>query len=237
MPRGSGQTSIRLTELPGGEAELFFLATRIEAPGEVRMKTQWSVGNGRDAGSKSLRAFQAAVMGLLFVAALPLAAQDKQEEGAANPESDRDSIGFIASKNATPKEVGLPMYPGARRHKDESDDSPAVQLGLWGGNSGFKLVVLKLESDDAPGKVASFYRHALAKYGEVLECTGSSKAAAHEDKPSRGLDCEGDQPDPGGLILKAGTKEEQHIVGIKPNGAHSVFQLVFLMSRDSGGKK
>jgi hypothetical protein len=110
---------------------------------------------------------------------------------------------------------------------------------LWGGSSGFKLVVLKLESNDAPEKVAAFYRHALAKYGKVLDCTDSSKTAGHkgEGNSSHELDCEGDQPESGELLLKAGTKEEQHLVGIKPNGGRSVFQLVYLLERGSDTSK
>lgn len=203
------------------------------------MITQQSVHGGQDAGFKSLHAVLVAVMGLLFAAALPLAAQDNKDTDITKPGSDRDSIGFIASKNASAKEVGLPMYPGARPHKDESSDSPAAQLGLWGGSSGFKLVVLKLESKDAPEKVAAFYRQALAKYGKVLDCTDSSQAAGHkgEGKSSHELDCEGDQPESGELLLKAGTKEEQHVVGIKPSGGRSVFQLVYVEVRGSDTNK
>jgi hypothetical protein len=113
------------------------------------------------------RVVPAIAMGLIFAAAaMPAGAQDKKDSDANK--SDGDSIGFIASKNASAKEVGLSLYPGSRRHKDDSDDSASVQLGAWGGSSGFKLVVLKMESDDAPGKVTAFYRKALSKYGKVL---------------------------------------------------------------------
>ncbi len=71
---------------------------------------------------------------------------------------------------------------GRVRIKDNSDDSPAVQLGLWGGGSGFKLVVLKLESNDTPEKVAAFYRKALAKYGRVWNCADSTKAAGEQGR-------------------------------------------------------
>jgi hypothetical protein len=204
------------------------------------MKTQRPVHNGsQGAGFKPPHAVRVAVMGLLFVAALPLAAQDKTDTGTTKPRSDRNSIGFIASKEASAKEVGLPLYPGARPHKDESNDSPAVQLGLWGGPSGFKLVVLKLESNDAPEKVAAFYRKALAKYGKVLDCTDSSRAAGlkGEGDSSHELGCEEDRPESGELLLKAGTKEEQHLVGIKPNAGRSVFQLVYLEARGSDTDK
>src|SRR5208283_1278888 len=101
-----------------------------------------------------------AIMGLLLVATLSLSAQEKEQATGGG-----DSIGFIASKNPDAREVGLPLYPGARPHQDKSDDSPKFQLGLWGGSWGFKLVVLKLETNDPPEKVTTFYHKALAKYG------------------------------------------------------------------------
>jgi len=175
------------------------------------------------------------VLGILLVAALPLAAQDKKDSGNSESEMGRHSIGFIASKEASAKDVGLPLYPGARPHKDASDDSAAARLGLWGGNSGFKLAVLKLESDDAPEKVAAFYRKALAKYGKVLDCGDSSIVVGGEAKGSSSneLGCDEDRSDKGELVLKAGTKEEQHLVGIKTGKELTVFQLVYVEVRGS----
>ena len=45
-------------------------------------------------------------------------------------------------------------------------------MGLWGGSSGFKMAMLKMDSTDSPEKIAAFYRKALAKYGKVLTCSG-----------------------------------------------------------------
>ena len=92
--------------------------------------------------------------------------------------SDNDSIGFNLGKNASAKDVGLPIYPGARRHIDDANDSSALNMGFWGGSTGFKLFVLKMESADAPEKVAAFYRKALAKYGTVLDCTNGSPSTS-----------------------------------------------------------
>jgi len=177
-----------------------------------------------------------AMLGLPFLAALPLQAQDKKDSGKSDSELNRNSIGFIASKEANAKDVGLPLYPGARPHKDASDDSAAARLGLWGGNSGFKLAVLKLESDDAPEKVAAFYRKALAKYGKVLDCRDSSITVGEEEKGSSSneLGCDEDRSDKGELVLKAGTKEEQHLVGIKTSKELTVFQLIYVEARGSG---
>jgi hypothetical protein len=174
-----------------------------------------------------------AMLGLLCGAALRMRAQDNKDSGKSGSEMDRNSIGFIASKEASAKDVGLPAYPGARQHKDKSDDTPAVRLGLWGGNSGFKLAVLKLESNDAPEKVATFYRKALAKYGKILDCSGSARAGAEKKKSTSSdeVGCEDEQAEPGEIILKAGTKEEEHVVGIKTEGDLTLFQLVYVETR------
>jgi hypothetical protein len=191
--------------------------------------------SGQRARFKSCAAVGVVVLGLLFVAALPFAAQEEKDSGKTESEKGRNSVGFMASEEVSAKDVGLPLYPGARPHKDKSDESPAAQLGLWGGSSGFKLAVLKLESNDAPEKVAAFYRKALAKYGKVVNCGGSAKAAGEKAKgnSSNELGCEEEQPESGELVLKAGTKEEQHVVGIKANGGLTVFQLVYVETRGS----
>ena len=181
------------------------------------------------------RVVPAIAMGLIFAAAaMPAGAQDKKDSDANK--SDGESIGFIASKNASAKEVGLPVYPGSRRHKDDSDDSASVQLGAWGGSSGFKLVVLKMESDDAPGKVTAFYRKALSKYGKVLNCSDSA-TTVEKDKSSNGLDCDSDHPERGETVLKSGTKEMQHIASVKTNGNGSVYDLVYVEAKGLGNDK
>jgi hypothetical protein len=201
------------------------------------MKAQRSISGGRLIGSAWFgRAVPAILMGLmLLAAAMPAAAQDKKDSDANK--SDSDSIGFIASKNASAKEVGLPMYPGSRRHKDDSDDNSSLQLGAWGGSFGFKIAVVKMESDDAPDKIAKFYRKALSKYGKVLNCSDTAEAAAQRDKPLNGLDCDSDHAEKGEIVLKSGTKEMQHIASVKANGSGSVYDLVFVEAKGSDKDK
>ena len=174
----------------------------------------------------------AALFSLLLAAALPLAAQDTKESNSQQSSTDNESIGFNLGKNASAKDVGLPIYPGARRHKDDSNDSSALNMGLWGGSTGFKLFVLKMETTDAPEKVATFYRKALAKYGTILDCSAASAAtAATGDKSSKKLTCDDEKPKPNEISLKAGTKEKQHAVGIEPNGTGTTFQLVYIETK------
>jgi hypothetical protein len=191
----------------------------------------WQGARGEGAGFAGIRLL-GAFYAVLGVAALILAGSTRA--GEARGAQDKDGAGVTFSKQATPKEVGVPVYPGAKPHKDEKDDSPSVQMGLWGGSFGFKLAVMKMESNDAPEKIAEFYKKALAKYGTVLNCSESSQKANARDKsgPSNKLECDDDKPEKGGLVFKAGTKEKQHVVAIQPNGTGSLFQLVYVEARD-----
>jgi len=144
-----------------------------------------------------------------------------QEEGGA---------GLVVSGQATGKDVGLPIYPGARPHRDSNNDSDAARLALWGGGSGFKLTVLKMESKDAPAQVADFYQKALAKYGKVLDCTHGG-TDADEKNDARVLSCGNDKPDKDGRLFKSGTKEKQHIVAIEPYGTGTTFALIYLWAK------
>jgi len=156
--------------------------------------------------------------------------------GAIRGGQDKDGAGLTFSKQATSKEVGLPVYAGAKPHKDKKEDSPSVQMGIWGSSFGFKLAVMKLESNDAPEKIAEFYKKALAKYGTVLNCSEPSQKPSAKD--SNKLECGDDKPEKGGLLFKAGTKEKQHLVAIQSNGQGSLFQLVYVEARgDDKDKK
>ena len=189
-------------------------------------------GSLASASRHSHRALHAALLFVLLAAALPLAAQDQKDSSAQQSSNDNDSIGFNLGKNASAKDVGLPIYPGARRHKDDTNDNSALNMGLWGGATGFKLFVLKMETADAPEKVAAFYRKALAKYGTVLDCSSASSATSStEDKSSKKLACEDEKPKANEISLKAGTKEKQHAVGIEPNGTGTTFQLVYVETK------
>ena len=121
------------------------------------------------------------------------------------------------------------------KDQDKDNDSPAAKLGLWGTSFGFKLVVLKMESKDAPRKVADYYQKALARYGTVLDCTNAARPQQAKDANSEKLTCGDDKPETGGMLFKAGTKEKQHIVGVQPNGVGAVFQLLYIEAR--GEKK
>jgi hypothetical protein len=178
----------------------------------------------------------AALCGVVSLAAMGVAGQEKDKSGVNVTVTGKDGSdvgGLVISAQASAKEAGLPLYPGARPHKDEKDDSSGAKLGLWGTTFGFKLVAVKMESADSQEKVAAYYQKALAKYGTVLNCSDSSKAQSDKDKndSSKKLTCGDDHPDPGGMLFKVGSKEKQRIVSVKPNGAGCIFNIVYLEAR------
>jgi hypothetical protein len=177
----------------------------------------------------------AALCGVIGLAGISAAGQDKDKTGVNVTVTSKDGseAGLVISAQATAKEAGLPLYPGAIPHKDEKNDSSAANLGLWGSTFGFKLVVLKMESNDSPEKVAAFYQKALGKYGNVLNCSGVQKASGDKDKSntSNKLTCEDDHAEAGEMVFKAGTKEKQHLVSVKPNGTGCIFNLLYIEAR------
>jgi hypothetical protein len=198
----------------------------------VVMNLDTNTINSRAFVARYRSALRAGLFFVVLLAALPLAAQDNKDSNAQQSSNDNDSIGFNLGKNASAKDVGLPIYPGARRQKDDSKDSSALNMNLSGGSVGFKLFVLKMESTDAPDKVATFYRKALAKYGAVLDCSNPAAAAGStDDKSSKKLTCEDEKPKPNEVSLKAGTKEKQHAVSVEPNGSGTTFQLVYIETK------
>jgi len=138
--------------------------------------------------------------------------------------------GVTVSGDVDAKDLGLPLYPGSRRHRDKDEDSPAANLGLWGGGSGFKLAVIKMESNDSFDKVSDYYRKALARYGKVLDCTHPSPedSESANGASSNRITCGDDQAEKGGMLFKAGTKEKQHIVAIQPHGQGALYQIVYV---------
>lgn len=163
-------------------------------------------------------------LGAIIISTQSIRAQDSKKSGDVN-------AGITLSGQATAKEVGLPVYPGAKLHKDKDKDDSAANLGLWGGSFGFKLVLLKMESPDGADKVAAFYQKALAKYGAVLDCSNPNAAKATDDEKSGKITCGDDKADAGERLYKSGTKEKQHIVSIKTTGGGTDFTLLYLEAR------
>jgi hypothetical protein len=169
------------------------------------------------------------------------AAQAQKSDNAQDEHLDvRSSIGDLhVGKDADAQKTGLPLYPGARPKRDK-DDGP-LNFGVLIESFGFKIVIAKYDSDDAPDKVVAYYREKLKKtYGKVLECHtrehGGDEHADIDDQHSKQLKCEGDNTGPV-TELKVGTEDNQHVVAVEPNDGHSgsTFALVYVYTRGKQG--
>jgi hypothetical protein len=185
--------------------------------------------------------FLCALGGYCFIAILAAAQAPAQSQSDQNKGLDvRSSAGNMHLGNdADLREVGLPVYPGARERKHDENRNSA-NLSLFTSAFGVKLVVLNYDSDDAPDKIIAYYRQKLKKYGKVLECRTIRRGGdvdtstdSDDSQKSKALKCEGDQN--GDTIeLKAGTEDNQHLVAVSPaeNGDKgSTFALVYVRTR------
>jgi len=192
-----------------------------------------------------LQKFASVVLSAVLVAATGCSvAVNKDSEGKdKNVKIDTPLGGLHVSSDGTnAADVGLPVYPGAQvSSKKDGDKSADIHFGF--GDWQFRIKVVKYQTSDSPDKVLAFYKKALGRYGDVIECNGRS-AVGTPAMTREGLTCDdtGDSKqvkldDP--QSLKAGSKRHQHIMGIEKNdGPGTTFSLVELdLPADSGDGK
>lgn len=141
--------------------------------------------------------------------------------------------GLHVSEDADVKDIGLPVYPGARPRKKDDDDKDRsnANVNIAAGGFALKVLAVEYESDDAPQKILAFYSNELKKYGKVLTCEGHGDASADihiGDDDSGELKCGDSKGSSDATELKAGSKSNQHIVSVKPDGKGSRFGLVYV---------
>jgi hypothetical protein len=142
--------------------------------------------------------------------------------------------------------IGLPAYPGAVLVKKDKEngkhDEGAADVNLSFGSFQLRVKAAGYRSTDSPEAVRAFYRKALGRYGDVIECQ-DNKPLGTPTHTAEGLTCDNskenhlsldtkdvtDGSDPTRKIeLKAGSKLHQHIVSIDPDGNGTKFGLVVL---------
>lgn len=138
--------------------------------------------------------------------------------------------GIHVSKDANPEDVGIAVYPGAKLKQKGSGEDKSANVNISSFGFGLRVVALEYESTDSPSKVVDYYKDQLKKYGNVLVCHTThfdfKTDVQDKDHDSDGLTCEGASGQ--NVELKVGTKENQHIVAVQPEGAGSSFSLVYV---------
>jgi tellurite resistance-related uncharacterized protein len=153
----------------------------------------------------------------------------EENEGSKKQVDIRTPLGSVAVHTDTEQvpDTGLPVYPGARRVRDD-DGSGSADVNVGIGSFGVKVLAAKFESDDAPETIASFYKDKMGTYGTVTECRGeidfkgrlgSQQAVCRERRSARDIQ------------LVVGTEERHRLVVVKPRRNVSEFAIVFIETR------
>ena len=183
----------------------------------------------------SARRFTPGLVVLALVFLLPACSINVQKEknGQDKQVDIQTPVGGIhVSKDVDVADVGLTVYPGARlKQKGSNGEDKSANVNISSFGYGLRVVAMEYESDDAPAKVVAFYQDQLKKYGNILVCHTShldvnTDVKGLDDHGSHELTCESNSGS--NVELKVGTKENQHIVAVEPDGKGSSFSLVYV---------
>lgn len=157
-------------------------------------------------------------------------------------------LAIHANSDVSPADIGLPAYPGATPAHKHGDDKAAFDIGFSYGDTHFRMRGISYDSDDSPGRILDFYRKALGRYGDVLECD-HGRPVGSLTVTSSGLRCSdrknGDHLNIDGHIdsskdhdLRAGSPEEFRIVGINESESQSArFVIMYVKTPKDAGDK
>ena len=212
--------------------------SKMSAPVKRFNTINWLTGSPFHRALGALTVVAAAAL-LLSLAGCEMSVDKGDGKGGNKNVEINTPFGDLKVKNeADAKDTGLPVYPGATPKPAEhgADKSQAkVSLSLFG----LKVAVVSYVSDDAPDKVAAWYREQLKPLGKVVECTGSGRDVGEvhmdtkddkddEDKP---VTCDSESNHTGRKVteFKMGTQRNQKVVAIserKDGKPGSEFALV-----------
>jgi len=160
----------------------------------------------------------------------------KQNDGKANVKVATPFGGVQVKTDDTLVEqgLGLPIYPGSELVKRNNKNNEAADVNLSFGKFQLRVKAAHYQTPDAPEKVQAFYKDALKRYGTVIQCV-NERPVGTPTRTDEGLTCAGTNADKpgmnnqlGGIQLKAGSKQHQHVVAIDPDGSGTKFGLIAL---------
>jgi len=192
---------------------------------------------GRNRFRASILVLALAGSALLLLPACSINVKKQKDGGDKQVDIQSPFGGIHVSKDVDAQDVGLAVYPGAQpKQGDSNGNDKSANVNISGFGYGLKVVALKYQSADAPAKLIAYYKDQLKRYGTVLEChtadfnmdmdVKDSNHGSHE------LTCNGSSGS--NVELKVGTKENQHIVAVEPDGKGSSFSLVYVRTHGKG---
>ncbi len=133
------------------------------------------------------------------------------------------------NEQAKAQDTGLPVYPGAREAApDDHDNTSKANVNLGFAGFGLKVVAAKYETDDSADKLKDFYRKALSKYGDVVECKGDLDLDVGKEGKVK---CKNSSSEPDKYEMGVGKGDVQHMVSIRPKTKSTQFALIYVQTR------
>jgi len=137
--------------------------------------------------------------------------------------------------NVTVADIGIAVYPGSTRVKNDRDNGSA-DVDMNFGDFHLRVKADSYHTSDSSEKVIAYYRKELARYGDVIACK-ANRPVGTPSKTSDGLTCDDDKQasshvhemsNTSDFELKAGSKTHQHIVAVEKEAEGTKFGLVAL---------
>lgn len=176
---------------------------------------------------------------LLATAGCRIQVDKSKDGGDKNVKIDTPMGGLhVRTDQLSAADVGLPVYPGAQLvadHKNGNDNDKSADIHMGFGKWQLHVKVVSYQTPDSQDQVLTFYRKALGRYGDVVQCNNGN-AVGTPTVTREGLTCSDShgsnvhvEKGTNGLNLRAGSKRHQHLVEIKKNDSNNThFALVEL---------
>jgi hypothetical protein len=152
---------------------------------------------------------------------------DRDADGRQAKVDIRTPFGNVNVRTAVDASAtGLPIYPGSRPAETRRNEPESANVTVGNSYFGVNVVAAKFEHDDAPGSIVDYYKQAMRKYGDVLECHGNIDFKGRNSHPVC-RERRGSQE----IQLASGTEDRHRIVVVKPRGQGSEFSTVYIETR------
>lgn len=189
---------------------------------------------------RALSAIAASALLLLPLAGCHVSSHKNGENDNVDIGTPFGSLQVKTDDNANGAAIGITPYPGAVPVKDgDGKHSADVNMNFGSFHLGVKTTALQTTDDE--GKVLAFYRHDLARYGDVIECNANATVGVPK-RTAEGLTCSensgahhGDVNIGSGLELRTGSPHRQHIVALQNRDGGTRIGLVALDLPDHFG--
>ena len=172
--------------------------------------------------TKHILLFAVAAMGAVSLAACEIRVARDQDRHPTDVDVDTPFGDLSVTKDALPEDVGVRVYPGARR-LDDGDETDRANVSIQSPFVDLQVAALKYTSDDTPDAIAEFYRRELAAYGPVTLCRGELDFD-RDGSPG----CKSRRSREGQLQVGVGTKGHFRMASVKPRGNGSEFAVVYV---------